>query len=241
MRPSKKRPPKSSRKARRLRINLSGGAFGGTEYHPDEKTWSELERALGQQIPSPVRILLADIVEGYFGAQPYELSSPFLNDVLTSAERIKTETVGLRETLRNQDPINKAIRLVIGRHSKIRGIKPGSDQLRMLEHALTSLINAASQAQKYFESQPGFEEGDEWAYMIRAVRKLFREQGLRAGASQDANKGSASKFVLFVEALQKSFPDPSLRRHYGIGTAALAKQINRIDKKRDIKKRDSSR
>jgi hypothetical protein len=241
MSPVKRRLPKSNRKARRLRINLSGATFGGVEYQPDEKTWSELEQALGQQIPNLVRDRLSNIVEGYFGAQPYESSSPFLDDVLASAEKIKSETIVLRETLRNQAPVNKAVRLIIGRQSKIRGVKPGPDQLRMVEHALTSLINAASQSQRYFESQPGFEEGDEWAYMIRAIRKLFREHGLRAGASQDANKGTASRFVLFVEALQKSFPAPELRRHYGIGAAALAKQINRIDRKRDINTRDSLR
>jgi hypothetical protein len=234
MRSAKRRPPKSNRKARRLRINLSGDALGGTEYQPDDKTWSAFEEALGQQFPTAVRDRLKEIVEGYFGAQPYETSSPFLADVLASVAKIKKEAIGLRETLRNPHPTNKALRPIIGRNCHIRNVKPGLDQLDMLNHALTSLINAGSQSQKYFSSQPGFEEGDAWAYMIRSVRTLFREHGLPTGASQDANKGSASKFVLFVEALQKSFPDASLRRHYKIGSPALAKQINRIDKRRDI-------
>jgi hypothetical protein len=237
MRSAKKRSPKSNRKSRRLRINLPGGPVGGTEYQPDDKTWSAFEETLGQQIPAPVRDRLEKIVEGYFIAQPYESSSPYLADVLASVAKIKKEAVGLRETLRNQHPTNKVVQRVIGRNCQIRNVKPGLDQLYMLNHALTSLINAGTQAQAYFPSQPSFEEGDAWESMVSGVRRLFREHGLHSGASQDSNKGRPSKFVLFIEALQTSFPEASLRRHYGISTQTLASHINRLErKKRDIKK-----
>jgi hypothetical protein len=233
MRSSKRPLAKSNRKARRPRINLSSAAFGSVEYRPNDATWLKFEVAIGRPIEKNVRDSLIDIIEGFFGAAPYETAAPFLDDVIAKAKQIKGGALALRDILSSQDSADKSVQLVVGRNCKIRGVKPGSDQLRTVRHVLTALINACSQSQHYFATQPGFEEGDGWALMIRRLRALFRESGLPSGASQDSSK--PSKFVRFVAVLQaESFP-AALRRHE-TSDVALATQINRLSKKRDIKK-----
>jgi hypothetical protein len=226
MRSAKRRPPKSNRKARRLRINLSNAAFGSVEYRPNDATWLKFEVAIGRPIEKNVRDSLIDIIEGFLGAASYE-TAPFLDDVIAKAKQIKGGALALRDILSSLDSTNKSVQLVVGQNCKIRGVKPGSDQLRTVQHVLTALINACSQSQHYFATQPGFEEGAGWALMIRRLRALFRENGLPSGASQDSSK--PSKFVRFVAVLQtESFP-AALRRHE-TSDVALATQIDRLSK-----------
>jgi hypothetical protein len=136
--------------------------------------------------------------------------------------------------LRDQGQTEKTIRAMIGRNCKIRGVRPGLAQLDSIEHMLSSLITATSKTSKDLASSEGFAEGDQWNLMIPKLRALFRSSGLPHAASQDSAKtktARGSAFVLFIKALQQSFPDPALRKHHGVSDFTLAKEINRASKK----------
>jgi hypothetical protein len=228
---------KTLRKSRRPRINF-GTTRGGPPFEPTEQSWKEFESALDREIPEPVRTALAEIVQSYFNSHSIETAAPFVDEAQDYIAEIRTRLLALRASLRKQGPTEKLVRLILGRKSKIPGVKPGLPQMDMVERVSTSLVRATDETREYFATSGSF-EGDPWELMIREIRELFRSNRLPHTASQDTskNKGRSSKFVKFIEALQKTFPPP-IGRHYGISAASLAKQINRASraggKKRDI-------
>lgn len=220
---------KTLRKSRRPRINL-GTTRGAPQFEPSDQCWKDFEVALDRAIPDAVRRGLTASVQSYFDSQPFETSAPFVDDVQNYIAEIRSGTLALKASLRKQGQTEKTVRLILGRRSRIRGTKPGLDQMDMLNHVLTSLIRSTTEANKVCESNAGFVEGDPWNGMIREIRDLFRSSHLPHGAPQDASKsktGRSSKFVEFIIVLQKNFPEPSFRRHCGISAFSLAKQINR--------------
>jgi hypothetical protein len=229
---------KTLRKSRRPRINF-GATRGGPQFEPNEQSRKEFEKALGCEIPEPVRTALTEIVQSYFDSHSIETEAPFADEAQDYNAEIRTRALALRETLRNQGPTEKSVRLILGRKMNILGVKPGIPQLDWIEKGLTSLVRGTSHTKEYFATSGSF-EGDPWELMIREIRELFRSNRLPHTASQDTSKNKAgrrSKFVEFIEALQKTFPPP-IGRHYGISATSLAKQINRASraggKKRDI-------
>jgi hypothetical protein len=233
MKKSEKQPSKSRRVSRRRRIYLSNG-FGQPSFSPSEKAWAELEEALGRTLAKPIRDRIILETQSFYAAQPAESESLFLDDALSYIEKLKLEATKLRTTFRPQDSKKEATRRVVGRECKIRNVKPGLAQLDAIENVLTSLINASSAAQKSLENIPDVKEGDAWNHLILSVRAFFRQNGLPAGASQESSAGSPSRFVAFVKALQKHFPQ-EMRRYDHSTDVALATQINRLGrKKRDI-------
>jgi len=178
-----------------------------------------------------VKTALTEIVQSYFNSHSIETVAPSVDEAQDYIVELKTRVLALRESLRRQGPTEKAVRLIWGRKSKIPGVEPGIPQMDMVEKILTSQVRAAEQTREYFATSDSF-EGDQWELMIRDIRELFRSSQLPHTAAQDTSKsktGRSSKFVEFIEALQKTFL-PSIRRHDGISATSLAKQINRASR-----------
>jgi hypothetical protein len=95
---------------------------------------------------------------------------------------------------------------------------------------MTSFVAACELAEKEMVSEDQAEHrlGDCWEGWIRRLIEILKRNGMSTSVRKDAaeNKsGKASKFVLFVEELQKGF-DAKFRRGTH-STPALAEAVNR--------------
>jgi hypothetical protein len=224
--------PKTNRASRRRRIGVSDG-FGGLNFKPDPKLWEDLEAALGQPIPGEVQKDITDLVGEYYAWQWSEVTAPFRDDVQSYIAALRRDAIKLRDTIGQTDDFAKKGLQEVARHCKIKNVKAGLPQRDAIRDVLTPLINATSVARsKFATDDPGFREGESWNNMILSIRKLFERHGLPTGASQETDRATSSKFVMFVRALQNHFPE-DLRRHDDAVDATLAKAINRLGKKRD--------
>lgn len=213
--------------------------FGGPNFKPDPKLWAELEAALARPIPEQVQKDLTDLVGKYYEWQGSERSAPFQDDVRAYLTTLRNDALKLRKTIGQQDAFAIVCLREVAQECKIRNVRPGLHQQDAIQHVLTSLINATSAVKPKIAKDPSIREGESWDSLILSIRNLFKRHRLPTGVSHETIRATSSKFLMFVRALQKHFPE-DLRRHDHAGDATLAKAISRL-RTGSAKKRDNSR
>ena len=218
------RPPKSSRKSRRRRINIGFSSEWQT-FEPTDHDWIVMEKAIGQKLTAEVRFETTKIVQRYFKVQPFEKSAPFLDDVLKRMEIITKAIANLQKALGEGglDNLSDIVRAQLA-----QGLDGNTwEHIEELDEGLRLLFASAQQAKLDFieQSSEGLEEGDAWQEMAASLKELMRSRGLPHGASQDEVKHSTNPpFVEFFMKLQDVFPKASLRRQ-SASPLAFGKQI----------------
>ena len=219
---------KSSRKSRRLRVQVSASSEW-QQFEPSHQDWLSMEAAIGRPVADDLRAEIVKIVQKYFRMQPFEANAPFLDDVLKHLRAVTKSAKQLKGALRAPSP-NGAGDVV--RAYLVQGFgEARPDAIEAMEADLDRLSEAAMLAEKDFleNSHRGFSEGDAWQEMVRSLKNLMRSFSMPAGASNDSSKAKAltgSPFVRFIQALQKTFP-LKLCRHHLSTPFALAGEINR--------------
>jgi len=186
-------------------------------------SWELLEQICASQLSPSVRKSIVEIVRNYVNETHEEYNSPLEEKVLNHIEALQNAAKSFKDVFKDVysgGATSRAARILVNTELKI--LAPGGPDLPAIGSALSKLQAACRRAATVLKHTPGFVVGDAWARMVRRLTQLFKTEDLPTGASHDGS----SRFVNFLDALQKGLPK-HLRRHTGIDKSSLAKAIHR--------------
>jgi hypothetical protein len=199
----------------------------------EEKEWQRLERILGKVLSPATRKEVIEATNRFLSFAVFDLASEPIDEATNSLNALTRAGKAFFRVLvetgqaggRSDGPVH-ALHLI--RENFVDGRIPNEDMLTALTDIMASFVAACEKAQEMHHDCSARRRGDAWDTWIRNLTEIFNRNGLPTAARKDAGKnrsGRASKFVAFVEQLQKSFDERFRRGTHSTGalTEAIAR------------------
>jgi hypothetical protein len=224
--------PRKSRRARLPSARFTERA----RFNPSPEQWRLIERPLPVRLKSEDRQALVEIVDAYFGMQPFERAAPHVDDAQAYLQTVLAKARDFWFALQPSDQAaffaqRKIVKEIPG--GRKLGLAAWQEIARLIEEFITAGERATTDLAKY-EKSGGFVEGEAWRELIRALTRFCKKRSLPTGASK-AEGARPSPFVAFVYELQRGFPERFRRHNFSHAALATAVACARRPPGREIK------
>lgn len=195
-------------------------------HDPGQSGWAPIEHALGVTLDQFGRADLAEALGLYLALRKAELEAPAEADAIKYANDIKIAAACLQNALWALGTNDGAARHVAQLFDSARGEiarRTGNDFLALgeIEPALVGLILAAERVVNSVGKIETTAPTLSWQWLVGNLADFAGNCGMKVTASKGNN---TSPFVIFVDAVQATFPRPYRRGTQSI--EALSKAIS---------------
>jgi hypothetical protein len=222
---------------RRRTIPIASGQGPDPSVEINEKTWRQIEAALGEDIPLPVRSELIYATRRFLFWASYDEKA--LSTHKAKARISEIANVGNRlledHTTRSDIEARLYADMLINKHLiEIRTNETGTSS-HLAEIGL-SLVEACNRAIEELASERGFQSGRQWERWIGDLTTILQNNDLPTEVRKDSDKTvKVSPFVRFVKELQQAIPPEIRPKHSPFGLAEAITRARRVTIRRPTK------